>query len=61
VIDVIGRNLRAFEKIGVGISELESSAFLIFLNFFEIAAPGVAGESYVQFKEDLLSEKLCLF
>jgi hypothetical protein len=47
--DMIGRNLRAFGKTGVGTSELESSAFLIFFNFFEIAIPGIAGESYVQF------------
>jgi hypothetical protein len=47
--DVIGRNSRAFGKTGVGTSKLESSAFLIFYNFFEIAAPGIAGELYVQF------------
>jgi hypothetical protein len=49
--DVIGRNSRAFGKTGVGTSELESSDFLIFFYFFEIAAPGKAGESYVEFFE----------
>jgi hypothetical protein len=54
--DVIGRNSRAFEKIGVGTLKLESSAFLIFFNFFEITALGIARESYVQFFENFLKK-----
>jgi hypothetical protein len=47
--DVIGTNSRAFGKTGAETSELESSAFLIFFNFFEITALRIAGESHVQF------------
>jgi hypothetical protein len=47
--DVIGTNSGAFGKTGAETSELESSAFLIFLNFFEITAPGIARELYVKF------------
>jgi hypothetical protein len=69
--DVIGTNLGAFGKTGAGTSELESSAFLNFFEFFENVLPGIARESYVQFFESFLrkkftsivvpSEKLCLF
>jgi hypothetical protein len=68
--DVIGRDSRAFGKTSVGTSELESSAFLNFFNFFEITAPSVAGGSNAQFFEsfpnkftsiEVLSEKLCPF
>jgi hypothetical protein len=42
--DVIGTNSGVFWKTGVGTSEPESSAFLIFVYFFENAEPGIAGE-----------------
>jgi hypothetical protein len=57
---VIGTNLGAFGKIGAGASELESSAFLIFFNFFENALPGIAGESYVQLFESFLKKTIHL-
>jgi hypothetical protein len=53
--DVIGTDSGAFEKTGAGTSKLESSTFLIFY-FFEITAPSVAGESYVQFFESFLGK-----
>jgi hypothetical protein len=43
--DVVGTNLGAFGKTGAATLELESNAFLIFFNFFEIAAPGIARKS----------------
>jgi hypothetical protein len=68
---VIGRNSRAFGKTGVGTLELESSAFLIFFNFFEIAAPGIVGNRMCNFSRafqkkkftsiGVPSEKLCPF
>jgi hypothetical protein len=69
--DVIGTNSGAFGKTGAGTSEPESSAFLIFFEFFENALPVIAGESYVQLFESFSgkkftsigvpSEKLCPF
>jgi hypothetical protein len=70
--DVIGTNSGAFGKTGARTSEPESSAFLIFLIFFEDAESSIAGELYVQFFESFLekknftsigvaSEKLCPF
>jgi hypothetical protein len=55
--DVIGTNSGAFGKTGAGTSELESSAFLIFLNFFENALPSTVGESYVQFFKSFPEKK----
>jgi hypothetical protein len=55
--DVIGTNSGAFGKTGARTLEHESSAFLIFLNFFKIAAIGVVGESYVQFFESFSGKK----
>jgi hypothetical protein len=40
------------EKTGAETSELESSAFLIFFEFFENTLPSIVGESYVQFFEN---------
>ena len=55
--DVIDTNSGAFGKTGAGTSELETRAFLIFFNFFEIAVTGKAGESYVQFFESFQGKK----
>jgi hypothetical protein len=46
--DVIGTNSGAFGKTGAGTLEPESSAFLIFFQFFQNAEPSTANESYVQ-------------
>jgi hypothetical protein len=46
--DVIGTNSGAFGKTGAGTLEPESSAFLIFFEFFENVLPSVVGESFVQ-------------
>jgi hypothetical protein len=54
--DVISRNSRAFGKTGVGTSELESSAFLIFLISLRLLHPHIAGESYVKFSESFLEK-----
>jgi hypothetical protein len=58
--DVIGTNLGAFGKTGAGTSEPESSAFLIFFEFFENAEPGIAGELYVQLFESFLGKTIHL-
>jgi hypothetical protein len=47
--DVNGTNSGAFGKTGAGTSELESSAFWIFFNFFEIAAPSIVGNRMCNF------------
>jgi hypothetical protein len=58
--NVIGTNSGAFEKTGAGTSELESSAFLIFFEFFENALPNIAVELFVQFFEILSGKKIHL-
>ena len=58
--EVIGTNSGAFGKTGAGTSELETRAFLIFFNFFEIAVTGEASESYVQFFESFQGKKIHL-
>jgi hypothetical protein len=57
---MIGTILGAFGKTGAGTSYTESSAFLIFFNFFENAEPGVVGESYVQLLESFPRKKMHL-
>jgi hypothetical protein len=58
--DVIDTNSGAFGKTGARISELEKSAFLFFLNFFENTLPIVVGESYVQLFESFSGKKIHL-
>jgi hypothetical protein len=56
--DVIGTNSEAFGKTGAGTSKPESSAFLIFFEFFENALPSVAWELYVQLFESFPGKQL---
>jgi hypothetical protein len=58
--DVIGTNSGAFGKTGAGTSEPESSAFLIFFEFFENTQPGIAGEMYVQLFDSFPGKKIHL-
>jgi hypothetical protein len=69
--DVIGTNSGAFGKTGAGTSELETRAFLIFFNFFEIAVTSKAVNRMCNFSRafrekkftsiGVPSEKLCPF
>jgi hypothetical protein len=54
--DVISTNSGAFGKTGALTSEPESSAFLIFFEFFENALPSVEEELYVQLFESFLEK-----